>query len=90
MHFERVVYALNVDLRRRIIRLLCSRDMTSSEVFFKLKENAPKYRQSVNKALEILKESGIVRKYYNDKKKAIYYGIVKKRLMLNLEDLEIE
>ena len=90
MNFEKVVYVLNSDLRRRIIRLLCNQDLTASEVFFRLKENAPKYRQSVNKALETLKESGLVRKYYDDTKKALYYGIVKKKLSLNLEDMMIE
>lgn len=90
MRFEKVVYALNADLRRKIIRLLCNQDLTASEVFVKLKENAPKYRQSVNKALEILKESGLVKKYYDDTKKALYYGVVKKKLSVNLEDMTIE
>lgn len=90
MHFEKVVYALNSDMRRRIVRLLCNQDLTASEVFFNLKEYAPKYRQSVNKALEILKESGLVKKYYDDTKKALYYEVVKRNLSLNLEDMIVE
>ena len=90
MRLEKVIYALNSDLRRKILRLLCNEDMTASEVFLELKQDAPKYRQSVNKTLEILKESGLVRKYYNDTKKALYYRIVKKNLSMNLEEMSVE
>ena len=55
-----------------------------------LKDNAPKYRQSVNKTLEILKQSDLVKKYYDDTKKALYYGIIRKELRLNLENMSIE
>ena len=90
MHLEVVIHALNVDLRRRIVRFLCKEDMTATEVFSNLKEHAPRYRQSVNKALEILKQSGLLRKYYDDKAKALYYGVVKKTLLLNLQSMTVE
>lgn len=90
MQLDKVIHALDADLRRKILSLLCHEDMTASEVFLELKQDAPKYRQSVNKALEILKESGLVRKYYNDTKKALYYRIVKKNLSLNLEEMSVE
>jgi len=78
MELRKIAYALNSDLRLRIIGLLCKEDMTANEVISKLKENAPRYRQSIYKALEILHTSGLVEKYYNDTTKALRYGIVKK------------
>jgi len=64
--------------------------MTASEVLLEPKQDTTMYRQSVNKALETIKESGLVKKYYDDTKKALYYGIVKKKLSLNLQDMTIE
>jgi len=90
MSVNAVAQALTSPLKRKIIALLCSRDMTAVEIFRHLRETAPKYRQSVNKALESLKEAGLVRKYYNDTRKQLYYGIIKKRIIIVLETMSIE
>lgn len=90
MHVDEVAQALSSPLKRRIITLLCDRDMTAVDVFRQLGEEAPRYRQSVNKALESLKQAGLVRKYYSDLKKELYYGIVKKRITIVLETMSIE
>lgn len=90
MKIEEVAHALTSPLNREIIGLLCDQDMTAVEVFSRLGDSAPKYRQSVNKALEKLKRYGLVRKYYDDTRKGLYYGVTKKRLVLNMEDMSIE
>ena len=90
MHVDKVAQALTSPLKRRILTLLCNRDMTAVEIFGRLGELAPNYRQSVNKALESLKQAGLVRKYYDDKKKELYYGIVKKRITVLFETMVIE
>ena len=90
MKIEEVAHALASPLNREIIRLLCDQDMTAVEVFSQLGDSAPKYRQSVNKALEKLKQYGLVRKYYDDARKSLYYGVTKRRLILNMDDMSIE
>ena len=90
MKIEEVAHALTSSLNREIIKLLCDQDMTAVEVFSRLGDSGPKYRQSVNKALEKLKRYGLVRKYYDDARKNLYYGITKKRLILNMDDMSIE
>jgi len=90
MLLHKVVRALDSELRVRILVLLCERDMTSTDVLSELKEHRPMYRQSVNKALEMLKESGLVRKYYDDSRKALYYSLVKKMITINLKDGSID
>jgi len=90
MHADDVAKALNSPLNRMIITLLCDHDMTAVELFRRLGERAPTYRQSVNKALESLKQKGLVRKYYDDNSKELYYSIIRKKITINLENMEIE
>jgi hypothetical protein len=40
--------------------------------------------------LESLKQKGLVRKYYDDKSKELYYGMIRKKITINLENMEIE
>ena len=64
--------------------------MSAPQVYEKLGKNAPKYRQSVNKALETLRECGLVTKYYSDENKAIYYHLGKKTYVLKIAEMKIE
>lgn len=90
MRVDEVAKALCSPLNRMIITLLCNHDMTAVEVFRRLGERAPTYRQSVNKALESLKQKGLVRKYYDDNSKKLYYGIIEKKIIIDLENMKIE
>jgi len=89
MELNKIVYALNSERRRAIIRLLCEKDMSAPQIHRRLGNKAPRYRQSINKSLELLKEAGLVDKYYNDEKKAIYYRITKKVVTLKLDEMKI-
>lgn len=89
MQIDKVVYGLNSDTRQKILKLLCKRDMSAPEIFKELKNGVPSYRQSVSKALDILRESGLVIKYYDDKRKALYYKIAKKKVILKLDTLTV-
>jgi len=89
MEILKLVKALNNQTRRKIIQLLCHKDMTAVELYKKLGDEAPKYRQSINKSLEILKESGIIHKYYSDKDKKLYYHMQYKKIIIDLEKMQI-
>lgn len=90
MELEIFIRCLHSETRRKILQLLSKEDMSAPQIYRKLGENAPKYRQSVNKALEILTECGLVRKYYANEKKAIFYGLTKKKYTLKIPEMEVE
>lgn len=90
MEIGDVVYGLNSTTRRQILRLLSENELTAPEIYQKLGDDAPVYRQSVNKALDILEQSKLVEKYYNSEKKAIQFKIVTKKLTIDLKDLSVE
>lgn len=89
MQIDKVIYGLNSNTRRKILKLLCKRDMTAPEIFKELKNGVPSYRQSVSKGLEILRECGLLIKYYDDEKKHLYYKITKKVITLRLDTISI-
>ena len=89
MRIQDVVSGLHSAMRRNILQLLCDSDRTAIEIYKELKENAPKFRQSVNRELEILLEHGFIRKYYDEKRKSLYYQIVKKELHIDLKDMSV-
>jgi len=90
MKFDEVIHALNFERRREIIKLLCKRDMSAPQIYVALGKDAPVYRQSVNKSLEILKKAGLIEKYYDDEKKALYYRVKKKVITLYLDRMTID
>lgn len=90
MDFKRLIDCLHSDTRRRILQLLSRKDMTATEIHDELGKYAPKYRQSVNKALEVLREGGLVTKYYDNEKKGICYHLKKKKYVLKIDKMEIE
>ncbi|KAF5036071.1 hypothetical protein DSECCO2_578880 [anaerobic digester metagenome] len=51
--------------------------------------NKPKYRQSVNRALEILRECKIITKDYNPEKKALFYSLKIEKVEIDLLKMEI-
>jgi len=92
MSLEEVVNALSNDLRREIIRILGEKEepLTVKEIYDNLaKENRPTYRQSVNRALDELKEANLVKKIYSDDKKNLVYSLKHEELKLKLLDDEV-
>lgn len=90
MELADVAYGLNSKTRRQILQLLSENELTAPEIYQMLGDNAPVYRQSVNKALDILEQCKLVTKYYNSERKVIQFSIVKNKLIINLEDLTIK
>jgi Fe2+ or Zn2+ uptake regulation protein len=90
MRIQDVVSGLHSAMRRNILQLLCEKDRTAVEIYKELKENAPRFRQSVNRELEILFKHGFIRKYYEEKRKALYYQIIKKELYLDLKKMSVK
>ena len=88
MDLEKIVAVLNNPMRKRIIQLLAKKDMTAPEIFIKLGSESPKYRQSVNKALEKLKDSGLIEKYYSDQNKKLNYRLKNKIIGFDLEKMK--
>lgn len=89
MEIQDLVNGLHSEMRRNIIRLLCEKDLTSIEIYKKLKEKAPKYRQSVNRALEILVQYGFIIKYYDGNRKALCYKVIEKEYKIDLRNMSI-
>lgn len=90
MDMDEVIYGLNSQTRRRILSLLTKKPMSAPDIYHMLGDNAPVYRQSVNKSLDILERTKLVKKYYDSDKKAIYFKIEKNTLKINLDNLTIE
>lgn len=89
MKIEKIISVLNNSTRRKIIQLLAEKDMTAPEIFIKLGVDSPKYRQSINKALEKLKESNLIEKYYSDEKKNLNYHLKIKRIIIDIENMKL-
>ena len=90
MQIKTFIDCLRSDTRRRILQLLSEKDMTTSQLYDELGTSAPKYRQSVNKAIELLREGGLVTKYYNTEEKGICYHLKKRKYILKIDKMEIE
>jgi len=90
MDIDKFVHCLHSKTRRRILQLLSNKDMTAPQIYKALKNEAPKFRQSVNKALEVLREGGLIVKYYDAERKAIYYHLVKKVFVVKIPEMEVE
>lgn len=90
MNIKKIAKAINNDLRIEIMEILSTRgELTVKEIHSSLSDNKPKYRQSVNKSLEILKEADLIKKSYNDKKKNIVYEIKSNRLVIDFDKMKV-
>jgi Fe2+ or Zn2+ uptake regulation protein len=90
MDLKRFISCLNSDARRRILQLLSEKDMSAPQIYRELGKYAPKYRQSVNKSLEMLREAGLVSKHYDNENKAIYFHLVKKTYIFEISKMKVE
>lgn len=86
---EKIALGLKSKNRRKIITLLSKKDMSAPQLYKELGKEAPAYRQTINKSLEILKEIGIVDKYYSNEKNGIYYRLKYKKIIIDLESMKI-
>jgi predicted transcriptional regulator len=90
MELDKFIRCMRSGMHRRILQMLANEDMSASQIYSKLGNYAPKYRQSVNKALELLRESGLLSKYYNAEKKKLYYRLIKEKYTINLAEMKVE
>lgn len=90
MELEKVVRCLNSQRRRKILQLLSGNDMSAPQLFEKLGAEAPKYRQSINKTLELLKSDGFLNKYYDNEKRGIYFHLTTKAFVVRIDSLSVE
>lgn len=84
MNVEDIAICLRSKTRRKILQLLCEANLSAIEIHRRMGSEGPKYRQSINKQLELLKEHGFVVKYYDDKKGAICYKITAKSISIDV------
>jgi len=91
MDIEKVVAALNSDLRREILKIIAGQTMTVVEVLKELNKRGleVRYRESVYRALEKLLEAGLVQKYYV-KEKGLCYKITLNRVVIDITKGTIE
>lgn len=70
---NKVFKVLSVETNRLIMQII-DKPKTAMEIFKEVKERTQiKNRESVYKALEHLRETGLVKKFYDEEKKGIYY-----------------
>lgn len=91
MDIEKVIAALNSNLRREILRVIAGQTMTVIEVLKELNKRGleVKYRESVYRALEKLLDAGLVQKYYI-KEKGLCYKITLNRVLIDITKSTIE
>lgn len=90
MEIQDLVKGLHSKTSRKILQLLCDKDRTAVEIYGDLKGDAPKFRQSVNRALEVLRRHKLIKKYYDENRKALYYRIVKSDFHIDLKNMSVE
>lgn len=90
MEIAKVVKCLNSKTRRNIMRILLQGDKTPIEIYNSLGKEGPRYRQSINKALEILTDAKLVKKYYDNDTKKIKYGIINQKIIIDFLKMEVE
>lgn len=89
LNVDKVSKALQNSLRRDILKAVSDKPRTVSQIAKDLGGRGPIYRQSVNRALEILRESGLVKKEYDIKKKGLYFSITTLYLSIDLKNMSI-
>ena len=91
MDIKSTLRALDNDLRREALKILLTNgDCSVKEVYSNLQKNKPEYRQSVNKALDLLNEVGLVDKYYDENKKKIVYSANYQTIKIHLNEMDIQ
>lgn len=90
MNVEDIAICLGSKTRRKILQFLCEMNMSAIELHNKMGKDGPKYRQSVNKQLEILKKHGLLDKYYDDEKSAICYRILSKSISIDINEMLVK
>jgi Fe2+ or Zn2+ uptake regulation protein len=91
METDKVISALNSEIRREILKIISKESMPVIQVLEELKRKGyrVKYRESVYRALEKLVDSELVEKCYI-KGKGLCYRLKFKSLKIDLEKGEIE
>lgn len=85
MDINKVISALNSNLRREILKILAKEPKTVIEVLEELKKRKVevKYRETVYRALEKLFDAELLEKYY-DKEKGLCYKLLLNRITIEI------
>lgn len=86
---KKTAYGLNNLLRLKIMKILSSGPKTANEVFIELKGYKSIYRQSVHRALELLRECDLILKVYDPISKRLEYSLKYQKIIINLVDMKI-
>ena len=91
MDIKSLSNAINNELRIEIMNILANNGkLTVKEIYLLLKHNRPRYRQTVNKSLEILKDAKLVIKSYDDDKKNIVFEIRTNKIVIDFITKEVK
>jgi Fe2+ or Zn2+ uptake regulation protein len=88
---DKVISALNSNMRREVLKIISEEPMTVIQVLEELKRRKfeVKYRETVYRALEKLLDAGLVEKYY-DMERGLCYRIKVKLITIDLSNSTIE
>jgi len=92
MNFNKIISALDSEMRQQIIKILSRGPSNVAEIFQeinKIRKAAVAYRESVYRALEKMVAAGLVEKYY-DREKGICYKLFMRKIKLDLVDGTVE
>jgi Fe2+ or Zn2+ uptake regulation protein len=89
MKIKDIAYCLNSELRLKILQLLSEKDMTAPDIFLKLKKSV-RFRQYINRELEILKNNELISKYYDDDNKKLFFHLCYENVIIAFKTLEID
>jgi len=91
MDTDKVLKALNSQLRREILKIISDEPMNVMLVLKELNNKGlkVKYRETIYRALEKLVDSGLVEKFYN-REKGLCYKLKAKTIKIDLTKGEIE
>jgi Fe2+ or Zn2+ uptake regulation protein len=91
MEVDKVIAALDSELRREILRIVSKEPMTAIQVFEDLKKSRMKikYRETVYRGLEKLFDAGLVDKFYV-KEKGLCYKATAKSISIDIVEGKVE
>lgn len=89
MEIDKVGKVLNSEIRRKLLHHLTEDSLSVNEAVDALESEGSdvRYRQTVYRALEDIKESGLAEKNYEDG--SLQYKLLKKEIKISFENMEI-
>jgi Fe2+ or Zn2+ uptake regulation protein len=76
--------------RLKIVKVLSDGDHTATEVFRKLSQHYSKvHRETIYRDLEVLLESGLVKKSYDTTTKKLTYHLATRKIIIDLNNQQV-